>query len=85
MSSGSWRPALFFWRESPCPGNSLLVEIACDESGYEGEKLIGTTTLLFAHGSVRLEPGVAAACMAELRERIRSPATVYKAVLVLRG
>jgi hypothetical protein len=30
------------------------VEIACDESGYEGEKLIGTTTDVFAHASVRM-------------------------------
>jgi len=34
--------------------------IACDESGYEGEKLIGTTTPLFAHGSVLLDPTAAA-------------------------
>ena len=60
------------------------MEIACDESGYEGEKLIGTTTPLFAHGSVRLETGAAAECMAELRARIRSPATEYKAGHVLR-
>jgi len=60
------------------------MEIACDESGYEGEKLIGTTTELFAHGSVRLETRAAAGCMAELRERIRSPATQYKAGHVLR-
>jgi hypothetical protein len=59
-------------------------EIACDESGYEGEKLIGTTTDVFAHGSVRLAVEAAAGCMRELRERIRSPATEYKANHILR-
>lgn len=61
------------------------VEIACDESGYEGDKLIGTTTDVFAHASVRLDRAAAAACMRELRERIRSPALEYKAGHVLRG
>jgi hypothetical protein len=32
-----------------------LVQIACDESGYEGEKLIGGMTHVFAHASVRLD------------------------------
>ena len=57
-------------------------EIACDESGYEGEKLIGSTTRLFAHASVLVPaPG---AILAELRSRIRSPATQYKANHLLR-
>ncbi|MEV0900329.1 hypothetical protein [Actinoplanes sp. NPDC049802] len=57
-------------------------EIACDESGYEGERLIGSTTALFAHASVLLsEP---AAILAELRARVRSPATQYKANHLLR-
>jgi len=59
-----------------------VFEIACDESGYEGEKLIGSTTRLFAHASVRLPD--AAAVLAELRGRIRSPATQYKATHLLR-
>jgi hypothetical protein len=57
-------------------------EIACDESGYEGEKLIGSTTRLFAHASVDL--GDPAAILAGLRARIRSPATQYKATHLLR-
>lgn len=61
-----------------------LLEIACDESGYEGEKLIGTTTDVFAHGSTHLTAEAAADCMQELRDRIRSPATQYKANHVLR-
>ncbi|GAA1617903.1 hypothetical protein GCM10009789_84850 [Kribbella sancticallisti] len=56
-----------------------LVEIACDESGYEGEKLVGGVTDVFAHASVVLDEAAAAECVAELRRRIRSPATVYKA------
>jgi hypothetical protein len=58
--------------------------IACDESGYEGDKLINTTTDVFAHGSVRLDAATAAGCMAELRNMIRSPAMEYKAGHVLR-
>jgi hypothetical protein len=61
-----------------------MIEIACDESGYEGEKLIGTTTDVFAHGSVRLSRETAAAMLRELRLRIRSPATEYKANHLLR-
>jgi hypothetical protein len=57
-------------------------EIACDESGYEGEKLIGSTTRYFAHASV-LVPDPRA-ILAELRDRIRSPATQYKANHLLR-
>ncbi|WP_203835660.1 hypothetical protein [Winogradskya humida] len=60
------------------------LEIACDESGYEGEKLIDTTTDVFAHAGVRLGTDVASACLAELRRRIRSPATEYKATHLLR-
>ncbi|HCT81597.1 MAG TPA: hypothetical protein DGT23_34485 [Micromonosporaceae bacterium] len=66
---------------SSVPG---LLEIACDESGYEGEKLIGTTTDVFAHGSVQLDTAAATDCMQELRRKIRSPATQYKANHLLR-
>ncbi|GIG65785.1 hypothetical protein [Phytomonospora endophytica] len=58
--------------------------VACDESGYEGEKLVGGTTDVFVHGSVDVDLGVADACMAELRTRIKSPATGYKANHLLR-
>ncbi|WP_204042484.1 DUF3800 domain-containing protein [Acrocarpospora phusangensis] len=62
-----------------------LVEIACDESGSEGEKLIGGNTDVFAHASVCLPMESAAACIQEARERIRSPAEEYKANHFLRG
>jgi hypothetical protein len=63
----------------------VVLEIACDESGYEGEKLIDTTTDVFAHAGVHLDPAAAEACMAQLRVRIRSPATEYKANHLLRA
>jgi hypothetical protein len=59
-------------------------EIACDESGYEGEKLVGGETDVFAHASVLLAAAEAAGCIAELRRRIRSPAQEYKANHLLR-
>lgn len=46
-------------------------EIACDESGYEGNRLVGGVTSVFAHAGVALGLPDAAACVAELRRRIR--------------
>ena len=60
------------------------MEIICDESGYEGDKLIDTTTDVFAHSSIRITDAEAASCMRELRDRIRSPATQYKSNHILR-
>jgi hypothetical protein len=65
------------------PGEVL--EIACDESGSEGEKLVGGTTDAFAHASLNLETDVAAACMDEVRLGCRSPAAECKASVVLRS
>jgi hypothetical protein len=62
-----------------------VAEIACDESGSEGENLIGANTDVFAHAGVRLTVAEAAGCVAELRERIRSPALEYKANHLLRS
>ncbi len=59
-------------------------DVACDESGSEGEHLIGGNTDVFAHGSVRLTIEEAAVVVAEVRRRIRSPATEYKANHLLR-
>jgi len=42
-------------------------------------------TDVFAHASVRLDEQTAAACVAELRARIKSPATMYKANHLLRS
>ncbi|MEU6715706.1 hypothetical protein ABZ897_29940 [Nonomuraea sp. NPDC046802] len=60
------------------------LEIACDESGAEGEKLVGGNTDVFAHAGVLMEHAAAAACIAELRARAPSPASQYKANHILR-
>lgn len=54
-------------------------EIVCDESGYEGDRLIGGETAMFAHGSIRMSVEEADTLITELRRRIGSPATEYKA------
>ncbi|MBE1493670.1 hypothetical protein H4696_000770 [Amycolatopsis lexingtonensis] len=61
------------------------VEIACDESGSEGENLLGGETDVFAHAGVRLTPEAAAACVREIRVRIGSLAEEYKANHLLRA
>ena len=61
-----------------------VIEIACDESGSEGENLLGGETDVFAHAGVRLGTGLAADCVQEIRDRIRSPALEYKANHLLR-
>lgn len=59
-------------------------EIGCDESGYEGAKLVGGETDVFAHAGTGMGVDAAAALVAELRSRIRSPAQEYKANHLLR-
>lgn len=61
-----------------------IPEIACDESGSDGENLMGGNTLVFAHASVWLPVESAAASIQRIRERIRSPAEEYKANHLLR-
>jgi hypothetical protein len=61
------------------------VEIACDESGSEGENLLGGETDVFAHAGVRMSWPEATACVREIRARIGSPAEEYKANHLLRG
>lgn len=64
--------------------NPAVVEIACDESGSEGAKLIGGVTDVFAHASVRLSIEAAAEVMREVRVRAPSRAIEYKAYMILR-
>lgn len=64
--------------------DGAVVEIGCDESGSEGETLINGNTLVFAHAGVALTIDDAAQCVSEVRDRIRSPATEYKANHLLR-
>ncbi|MEV0387435.1 hypothetical protein [Nonomuraea sp. NPDC050643] len=60
------------------------LEIACDESGAEGEKLVGGNSDVFAHASVLIDAAAAADCVRELRERAPTPANEYRAGHVLR-
>jgi hypothetical protein len=62
----------------------MLREIACDESGSEGEKLVGGNTDVFAHAGVCLSRAAAAEIVLEARSRIASPAVEYKANHLLR-
>jgi hypothetical protein len=59
-------------------------EVACDESGSDGENLTTGNTDVFAHASVRMPLAEAAAYVQEVRDRIRSPAEEYKATHLLR-
>ncbi|MBN6058427.1 hypothetical protein JYK22_41285, partial [Nonomuraea sp. RK-328] len=61
------------------------VEIACDESGSEGEKLVGGNTNMFAHASVRMDARAAARCLEGVRERAPSPTTEYKSSILRRA
>jgi hypothetical protein len=61
-----------------------FLEIACDESGSDGENLTGGNTDVFAHAGVSLSVAAAAAAVREIRDRIRSPAEEYKANHLLR-
>lgn len=60
------------------------LEVACDESGSDGENLVGGNTDVFAHAGVQLPVEVAEAYVQEIRDRIRSPAEEYKANHLLR-
>lgn len=61
-----------------------VVEIACDESGSEGEKLVGGSTDVFAHASVVVDRATALACIDRVRVDARSPANEIKASVILR-
>jgi hypothetical protein len=68
----------------PAGPAAAALEVACDESGSEGDKLVGGSTDVFAHASVDIEPAVATDAMARVRVEARSPATEVKAGVVLR-
>lgn len=60
------------------------LEVACDESGSEGEKLVRGSTDTFAHASVDVTTVAALATIERVRVEARSPATEVKAGVVLR-
>ncbi|MEU8244648.1 hypothetical protein [Nonomuraea sp. NPDC048916] len=62
-----------------------VLEIACDESGSEGQKLIGGNTDVFAHASVSLSTELAARCIQETRDRAPSPTVEYKSGIIQRS
>ncbi|MEU8103958.1 hypothetical protein AB0C18_09550 [Nonomuraea muscovyensis] len=62
-----------------------LIEIACDESGSEGEKLIGGNTAVFAHAGVHLSHAAAANGIERVRARAPSPTTEYKSGIIRRS
>ncbi|MGX9873035.1 hypothetical protein ACWIG2_06575 [Streptomyces cellulosae] len=68
----------------PGDGDGAVREIACDESGSDGENLTGGNTDVFAHAGVHVPAADAARALEEIRGRIRSPATEYKATHLLR-
>ncbi|MFC9116491.1 hypothetical protein ACFTWN_24530 [Streptomyces sp. NPDC057092] len=72
------------FRAPPGDGDGTVLEIACDESGSDGENLTGGNTDVFAHAGVHVPVPVAAGALREIRERIRSPASEYKATHLLR-
>jgi hypothetical protein len=74
----TWNP------EARAVSEGSFVEVACDESGSDGENLTGGNTDVFAHASVRLPVDSADAYVREIRNRIRSPAEEYKANHLLR-
>jgi hypothetical protein len=61
-----------------------VTRIACDESGSEGEKLIGSTTDVFAHASVRTDVETAACHLLQIRTRAPTRSLEYKAYHILR-
>lgn len=61
------------------------LEIACDESGWEGSNLAASSSEVIAHASVRLDIDVAAECIRALRGRSGRHSHEYKASHLLRA
>ena len=62
------------------------IEIACDESGFSGGNLVGGQNQVFAHASVRMEPGDARKLVDSLLQQIGAHGSgEYKAAELLRS
>jgi hypothetical protein len=61
-----------------------VLEIACDESGWEGSNLAAGNSDVIAYASVRLDIDVAAKCISLLRRRSGQHSYEYKASHLLR-
>lgn len=59
------------------------LEVACDESGNDGENLLSGRSTVFAHASVTLRPDDAAGLMDEVRSRTRSQTAELKSKTIL--
>ena len=60
-------------------------EIACDESGFSGGNLVGPGhSTVFVHASVRLDPGVAASVVGDVRRSIGAKGGEYKSAELMR-
>ncbi|MCV9996529.1 DUF3800 domain-containing protein [Paeniglutamicibacter sp. ZC-3] len=63
--------------------DSTVAEIYFDESGHDGENLMGGTTTVFAHGSVHMEVAEASDLVAYLRKKTRAQGEELKAKTVI--
>lgn len=76
----------------PSPATALAgtpgtrtIQIACDESGSEGENLIEGSSRIFAHGSTDLDPGTASQLIDELREAVKFKGLELKSTTLLQN
>lgn len=58
--------------------STSAIEVACDESGNDGENLFGGNATVFAHGSVAIASEQAESLMAELRRRTNAQSVELK-------
>ena len=63
----------------------VVVEIACDESGFSGTNLLDASTPVFTHASVDLRMDEAALLIRMLRTGFRWPLNEFKSGHLLRG
>jgi hypothetical protein len=71
--------------ETSQTSNEHALEIACDESGWEGSNLAAANSEVIAHASVRLDIDLAAECIRVLRGRSGRHSYEYKASHLLRA
>jgi len=64
--------------------SDAITQIACDESGSEGENLTNSQHSIFVHASVNLTVAEASAFMRELRGAVKSNAAELKSSTVLK-
>lgn len=65
--------------------DARTVQIACDESGSEGENLIEGSSRIFTHGSTDLDPDAASQLIYELREAVKFKGPELKSTTLLQN